>query len=211
MQNKKLKRRNIEATMRLNVLEKARDIDYCGVWLALLDGGVSRPRVLRLYDNFHEEGVPAYQQLALDEVLDVRLDKFIKEVQIPRETFEQVVKRHSKEISAVFPTAETYAAAIQSNATDFLVLMYHIHLMLGYGHIRLLRIIEFIMSYEGDAQREVKERLGIEYSEPDELAYSPDMLKVPKQRVDMDFVKRAQKEMEALRELQNALYRRAAK
>lgn len=201
MSNSKLKRKNYEKTIRLNILEKARDEDYCRIWLALLDSGISRTRLLRIYDEFHEIAVEKYQRYAVDGVLQHKLKEFLQEVQLERETVERVVLRHSKEISEAFPTPETYKAAIGENTTDLLVLLSYIHSELGYGHIRLYRLIDYAEKYQGDAREEVSEKLNVHYAKDDELAYSLTMLNVSKQRVKVDY-ERVQKEMEAVRMIQ---------
>ena len=199
MTNKKIKKYNVHRLAK--VLERARDIDYCGVWLALLDSGMSKKKVLEFFDDFHNNGVPQLQQDADDEILAHKVYEFLIDVQIVPEYIEQVPKRHIAEIMTAFQNG-SYDKAIQSNCTDFMVLMYYVHKQLGYGHIRLMRIVDFIMRYQGDPRKEVQERLNITYPADDELPDTTDIFKKRKTWYDKNEVFRMRREMDAVRVIQ---------
>lgn len=182
MTNKKIKGRNVYTNLRAKVFYDCGERNICGAWLALLDMGVSRKKVLEIDDDFYDDTVVNFRKDSDDGIIDTYIERFMADVKLSDEDIKPVLFKRAKTIMTAFPTDSSYSMAMSALRTDFVMLLWQIHVSLGYGRTRLKRVVDFIAAYDGDEKAEAWEKLLIRYPDPDALPDTASMIQLQKAR-----------------------------
>lgn len=169
MTNRKIKGNKVYDNLRAREYWDASERNVCATWLALLNLGVSKAKILEVEQDFHEDTVGTFRRDAEDGVIDVIERRFMDSVNITDADVHKVLDKYADRLGRAFNTAESYSKAYDCLKTDFVMLLYEISAKLGYGEKRLKRVIEFVASYTGDAKVDVANIFNIHYPDPDAL------------------------------------------
>lgn len=208
MKNKKLAR--VQDAMRAREAYDISERNLCDAWLYLHSTGVSARRINAVDDEFYNETMPYFRKEADDGVIDVFLDRFLDAVNISRKQVEDVIEsRYRDRLARAFPTTNSYPLVLDSVTTDLIMALYQTHITFGYGHIRLMRVLDFIRNYRGDEKQEVYEKFKIKYPDPQTLPDLDDLRlryrkrqQRPKVNVDTEQLEQVQRDLAALRVMQ---------
>lgn len=181
MINKKIKSSNIQNNMRAKIYWDISERNVCASWVALLNFGVSKSKILKIDEDFHDNTVAAWRRDVDDDVLDVKIERFMSSVNLKPKDLRPVVMRYAERLREAFPTESSFQIAQNSLTTDFIMMLYELHSELGYGHTRLMRVIDFIAHYRGgDEKKEVEKELHIFYPPQDEIPDASFLFEKPK-------------------------------
>lgn len=169
MTNKKIKGNRVYDNLRAREFWDASECNVCAAWLALLNFGVSKAKILEVEADFHKDTVGRFRKDADDGIIDTQIDRFMKETNLTDADINTVMNKYTDRLARAFPTNESYGLAINALRVDFVMLLYEISAALGYGEKRLKRVIEFIATYNGDVKAEVAQIFNIHYPDPDTL------------------------------------------
>ncbi|MBQ1545961.1 MAG: hypothetical protein IIZ59_00320 [Clostridia bacterium] len=206
MKNKKLA--HVQDAMRAREAYDISERNLCDAWLYLRSTGVSAQRINAIDDEFYGETIPYFQKEADDGVIDVFIDRFLGNVEISRARVEAVVEsRYHSRLARAFPTLDSYPIILDSLVTDLIMVLYQIHVSFGYGHTRLLRVLDYIRDYRGDEKQEVFEKLKIRYPDPQTLPDLDDLRLRHRKRqqrptIDQEQLEQVQRDLDALRVMQ---------
>jgi hypothetical protein len=193
MTNKKIKFGNVQNNMRAKVYWDISERNICAAWLALLSFGVSKSKILQIDEDFHNSTVAAWRQDVKDEVLDVKINRFMQSVGLTHKSIYPVILRNAERLREAFPTESAYLIALHSLTTDFIMMLYELNSELGYGHTRLMRVIDFIARYNGDEKKEVEKELHIFYPPQDEIPDASFLFEKPKPaKIDPEIIRTLQ-------------------
>ena len=169
MTNRKIKGNKVYDNLRAREYWDASERNVCTTWLALLNLGVSKAKILEVEQDFHEDTVGTFRRDAEDGIIETIERRFMDSVNITDADVHKVLDKYADKLGKAFPTAESYSKAYDCLKTDFVMLLYEISAKLGYGEKRLKRVIEFIANYTGDAKVDVANIFNIHYPDPDAL------------------------------------------
>lgn len=191
MTNKKIKSGNIQNNMRAKVYWDISERNVCTAWLALLSFGVSKSKILQIDEDFHDSTVTAWRRDVDDDVLDVKIERFMQSVNLKPKDLRPVVMRYAERLREAFPTESSFQIAQKSLTTDFIMMLYELNSELGYGHTRLMRVIDFIGNYRGgDEKKEVEKELHIFYPPQNEIPDASFLYEKPKPaKIDPEIIK----------------------
>lgn len=193
MTNKKIKSGNIQTNMRAKVYWDISERNICAVWLALLSFGVSKSKILQIDEDFHDSTVAAWRQDVDDDVLDIKIERFMQSVNLKPKDLRPVVMRYAERLKKAFPTESSLQITQNSLTTDFIMMLYELNSELGYGHTRLMRVIDFIAHYSGDEKKEVEKELHIFYPPQNEIPDTSFLFEKPKaEKIDPEIIKTLQ-------------------
>lgn len=166
MTNRKIKGNRVYDNLRAREFWDASECNVCAAWLALLNLGVSKAKILEVEADFHADTVGRFRQDADDGVIDVRVNRFMGKTGLTNADIDTVMNKYADRLQRAFPTNESYGLAMDALRTDFVMLLYEVSAALGYGEKRLKRVIEFIANYNGDVKAEVAQIFSIHYPDP---------------------------------------------
>ncbi len=182
MRNNKF--RHIQRNMQAQKVFIETGKNLCTFYLALLNSGLSKDKVLE-FDNYLHSKVPGARQDARDGIFEYKVSKALERLDIQLERIAAYAeKRNGSGLHVAYPDEGSYSMIMEhlvSDIGDYFVIANE---YLGYGHIRLLRLLEFMEQYTGDAFADAHTKLGIDFGDPAEI---PDMAAIsPKRKVTVD-------------------------
>lgn len=194
MRNNKLKAKAVQQNINLRNAADENAKIMCIGFLALFESGISRRKIVEMYEEFRKVTVPEWQKNCNDDVTAVKLKRALKALNLPQK--------------AVIET--TYAltnipnkAVVDLLVENVAILCLQINKSFGYGYKRITSVLDRMKAYKGNSIKEVNEKLGIEVELlgeyiPDASKYLPKKQKAPTYSESQ----RLTAEMEAVRRLQ---------
>ena len=170
MKNNKFK--HIQRNMQAQKVFIETGKNLCTFYLALLNSGLSKNKVLE-FDNHLHNKVPGARQDARDGIFEYKVSKSLERLNIPIERITKYAEKYNGTgVHLAYPYESGYNMIMEHLVTDVGNYFVIANEYLGYGHIRLLRLLEYMEQYTGDAFAEAFEKLGIQFGDHAEI---PDM------------------------------------
>ncbi len=191
MTNKKLKPSNIQYGMMKRDVVNANGKVLLTAMCALHKMGVGAKTLVDMFDSYAHGTVKQWRQNFDDDVFDKRFAKELARIHITEKQLEPIVSK----IIGKFPVGSVYATF----TTELAMFCTHINRYLGYGKIRLQRMIDTMSNYNGDCLAEM-EKIGITFKGFDEYIFTEKEER--KQKMHRDELLHLERGREALRALQ---------
>lgn len=201
MTNRKLKPGNLQPNMKGRAAFRETGRNLMTFYLGLKAAGLSLPKIKKLDRTIIMQEVAKFRKDSHDGVIDNKVEKFLKSVDIPRARFDAFVLAYNvPHIKGTFNQIE-YDVVVDGLAVDLAVYCLLVNKYHGFGHIRLDRVLTFMENYKGDCFAECKELFGFEYGDEYEV---PDMSRFNREKVKMSRseLKTKQTELDAVRKIQ---------
>lgn len=191
MTNKKLKPRNIQHGMMKRDIVNANGKVLLTAMCALHHMGVGVKTLVDLFLEYAEGTVKQWRQNFDDDVFDKKFAQELERINITEKQLEPIVSK----ILGKLPVGSVYATF----TTELAMFCMHINRYLGYGKVRLQRMIDTMSNYNGDCLAEM-EKIGITFKGFDEYIFTEKEER--KQKMHRDELLHLERGREALRAIQ---------
>lgn len=194
MTNKKLKSSNIQyGMMKRDVVNANGKVLLTGL-CCLRRQGLGVERLVELFESYAYGTVKQWRQNYDDNTFDRMFLRELERIQITFKDVEPAVKK----LIGKLPVGSTW----HTFTTELTMFLSHINRYLGYGKVRLTRLLEQMMNYEGDYLAELKE-MGITFKGFNEYIFTEKEER--KRKITDEELYRLRRGREALRLLQGGV------
>lgn len=163
MTNKKLKSSNIQyGMMKRDIVNANGKVLLTGL-CCLKKQGLGVKSLVELFEAYAYGAVKQWRQNYDDNTFDRMFPKELERIKITLKDVEPVVKK----LIGKLPAGSTW----YTFTTELAMFLSHVNRCLGYGKVRLNRLLEQMMDYEGDYLAELKE-MGISFKGFDEYIFT---------------------------------------
>lgn len=153
MRNRKLKGNNLQAGMRLRTLGEENIKISLVFFLGLHEVfGISRRRIIELWQEYTENTVPKWKKDCKDGVSDERL---------ARKLFDMKVSAKDIRNAVLAQTSVADVEIIKALCENLSTMCIELNTALGYGHVRIGKLLGYIQGYKGDSVKDAEEILDI--------------------------------------------------
>lgn len=191
MTNKKLKSSNIQYGMMKRDIVNANGKVIITAMCALHSMGVSAKSLVEMFNDYAYGTVKQWRKNFDDDVFDKRFAKELERIHISLSQLSPVVSK----IIGKLPVGST----MKSFTVELAMFCSHVNRYLGYGKIRLNRMLDKMIEYNGDQEAEL-EKIGITFKGFDEYIFTEKSER--KQKTSSEELNHLVRGREALRMLQ---------
>lgn len=191
MTNKKLKPGNIQYGMMKRDVVNANGKVLLTAMCALHKMGIGAKTLVDMFDCYARGTVKQWRQNFDDDVFDKRFARELERIHITEKQLEPIVSK----IIGKFPVGSVYATF----TTELAMFCTHTNRYLGYGKIRLQRMLDAMTEYNGDYLKEL-EGMGITFKGFDEYIFTEK--EKPRRKIYHDELQHLARGREALRAIQ---------
>lgn len=205
MTNRKLKGNAVYSNMKAQKSFWETGRNLMTFYLSMLETGISKAKIMDFDRQLITNEVAKFRQDGRDDVLDYRVDAFLKSVDIPKSRIEAyVMTRNGQALKSANLNNTEFDVVVDALVCDIAIYLLLVNKYFGYGHVRLCRILDCMEHYTGDPYKDGHDVFGIVYGDKDVI---PDMslYKRKKVRIDREQGKRIQTELEVVKMIQDGL------